>query len=78
MKVKYISMTNIIANKKIIPELIQSDVNVDNLVVEVNRLLADTKYYNSIKRDLKIIKNGFLNKSNAINNAAKIIINEKN
>ena len=78
MKVKYISMTNIIANKKIIPELIQSDVNVNNLVVEVNRLLADTKYYNSIKRDLKIIKNGFLNKSNAINNAAKIIINEKN
>ena len=56
MKVKYISMTNIIANKKIIPELIQSDVNVNNLVVEVNRLLGDTKYYNSIKRDLKIIK----------------------
>ena len=78
MKVKYISMTNIIADKQIIPELIQSDVNVNNLITEVNRLLVDTKYYNSIKRDLKIIKNDFLNKSNAINNAAKIIINEEN
>ena len=78
IKVEYISMANIVADKKIIPELIQKDVNVDNLILEINRLLADSKYYKSIKNDLKIMKNSFLNKSNAMRNAAKTIINEKN
>ena len=52
-------MTNIIADKKIIPELIQGDVNVNNLILEINRLLTDLKYYKSIKKDLKIIQNAY-------------------
>ena len=78
MNVKYISITNIIANKMILPELVQSNVNLKNLILEINKLTTDTKYYESIKNDLQSVKNIFLNKSNAINNAAKCIINEKN
>jgi lipid-A-disaccharide synthase len=78
MKVKYISMTNIIANKMILPELIQSDVNANNLIKKIDKMMTDTKYYNSIKSGQKNIKKMFLNKSNAINNAAECIVNEKN
>jgi len=78
MRVKYISMTNIIADRMILPELIQSGVNTKNLIQKIDKLMTDIKYYNSIKKDQKTIKKLFLNKSNAINNAAQCIINEKN
>ena len=78
MKVKYISMTNILADKMILPELVQLNVNPKNLIMEINKLTTDTKYYESIKNDLQSVKKMFLNKSNAINNAAQCIINEKN
>ena len=78
MKVKYISMTNIIADKMILPELVQSNVNSKKLILEINKLATDTKYYGAIKNDLQSVKNIFLNKSNAINNAAQCIVNEKN
>ena len=78
MKVKYISMTNIIADKMILPELVQSNVNSKKLIMEINKLTTDIKYYESIKNDLQSVKKIFLDKSNAINNAARCIINEKN
>ena len=73
IKVKYISITNIIANKHIIPELIQKDVNTNNLLLAINRLLNDANYCNSIKDEMKLVKNAFINKTNAMNNAATII-----
>ena len=78
IKVKYISMTNIMANKRIIPELLQADVNSDKIISEINNFLTDFKYYKSIKNELKIIKKSFSNKSNSIKNAARLIINEEN
>tara|TARA_X000001036_G_scaffold175532_3_gene166166 strand:- start:3139 stop:4257 length:1119 start_codon:yes stop_codon:yes gene_type:complete len=74
IKVKYISMTNIVANKKIIPELIQNDVNTNNLLLIMNRLLDDREYYNAIKHEMKLVTNKFTNKSNVMNNVATIII----
>jgi len=73
IKVKYISMTNIVANKKIIPELLQNDVNTINLLLIMNKLLDDREYYNTIKHEMKLVTNKFTNKNNAIKNAAAII-----
>ena len=73
MKVNFISMTNIIANKKIIPEFVQGEVSVKNLNYMVSKLLNDHEYYKQVKVDMKSVKEKFINKKNVINNAAKII-----
>ncbi len=73
IKVKYISITNIIANQKIIPELIQNDVNAHTLCLTINKLLQDENYYNEIKRQMKIVTNQFVHKTKSINNVAAII-----
>jgi lipid-A-disaccharide synthase len=39
---KYISIVNIVLNKKIVPELIQSQCTADNICTTMNTLLADT------------------------------------
>ena len=73
MKVNFISMTNIIANKIVIPEFIQGEVNVKNLDFIISKLLNDEEYYKKIKFEMNSVKEKFVNKKNVINNAAKII-----
>ncbi len=41
IKVKYASLINILSNREIIPEYIQSDFNVDNLVLALDHLLKN-------------------------------------
>ena len=81
IKVKYISMTNIIADRMIIPELIQYKMTPQNIGDQINKLLNESKYYDAVQESLLEVKNIFLNKQNVMKNAAKIIhtmCNEKN
>ena len=81
IKVKYISMANIISDKMITPELIQYKMTPKNIEKEINKLLNDDLHYNEVCADLLNVKNIFLDKKNAIKTAAKIInslSNEKN
>jgi lipid-A-disaccharide synthase len=39
--VKFISLPNLIMNKKIVPELIQNDLNTKNIVAELKNLIAN-------------------------------------
>ena len=56
IKVKYISLVNLILNKKSIKELIQNDLNVINLSKELKKL-KNVDYTESIKNDyLKLLK----------------------
>ena len=73
IKVKYISMTNIMANKMILPELVQYDVTPKNIVKEVNKILNDLEYNRHIKKELTYIKSVFYKKKKSIYNAAQII-----
>jgi lipid-A-disaccharide synthase len=41
VKVPYFAMVNLIAEKKIVPELIQSDFTADNVVNGINRIVCD-------------------------------------
>ena len=81
IRVKYISMTNIIANKMVIPELIQYNLTAHNIIKEVDKLLNNEVHYDNVNKQLMNVKNVFLDKQNSIHNAANIIkeiCNEKN
>jgi lipid-A-disaccharide synthase len=52
IKVKYISLVNLILNRNAIVELIQKNLNSINLRNELSRLLNDQVYRNSIEREL--------------------------
>ena len=73
IKVKYISMTNIVSNEIIISELIQYKMTPKNIAREVNILLNNDTHYDEISKKLLNVKNIFLNKKNAIESASKII-----
>jgi len=81
IKIKYISMTNIIANEMILPELIQYKMTSKNIINEMNKLINNKKHYQIVIDKLSNVKNIFLNKKNVMRNAANIIQsidNEKN
>lgn len=44
IKVKYISLGNLIADRLVFRELIQKDLTADNLTAEIRRLIEDKKY----------------------------------
>ena len=73
MKVQFISMTNIVANKSIIPEFVQKEVSVENLCSIISKLINDDEYYKKMKLEMSSVKEMFINKKNVINNAAKLI-----
>jgi lipid-A-disaccharide synthase len=49
VKVKYISLVNLILDKPVVKELIQHDFNEQNISSELNKLLTDELYTNGIK-----------------------------
>jgi len=74
VKVPYIGMANILACKKVVPELIQNEATSDNITNEVAHLLKDNHYYQSVCEDLTAIKNK-LGKPGASKRAAQIAVN---
>jgi lipid-A-disaccharide synthase len=72
IKLDTIGMANIIAGEKIVPELIQADVNDKNIYLECKKILSDSTLYGSIKRKLTFIKDK-LGKLGASRNAAQLI-----
>ncbi len=56
VKVKYISLVNLIMDREIIKELIQSDLNKENLEKELKKLLFDNTFTSSLKADYVSLK----------------------
>ncbi len=56
VKVKDIGMANIIAQERIVPELVQNEANAESIYMECKKILSDTKFYNSIKQKLGKVK----------------------
>ncbi len=56
IKIKDIAMANIISGERVLPELIQNDVNKDLIYSECKKILSNESLYNSIKEKLKSIK----------------------
>ncbi|UII27065.1 lipid-A-disaccharide synthase [Fulvivirga maritima] len=73
--VPYISLVNLIANKLVVKELIQKDLNIKNLQGELTLLLENADYRNEMINNYKAIKKE-LDIGRASDNAADIIVRE--
>ncbi len=56
VNIEYIGMANIIAGKKIVPELIQFDVLGSKIASEAKNLLKDTELYEKTVKNLSLVK----------------------
>ncbi|HQV30925.1 MAG TPA: lipid-A-disaccharide synthase [Calditrichia bacterium] len=56
IKIPNIALANIVLGKAAVPEFIQKDLNVPNLVRGAGRFLRDEGYYRSVREDLKGIR----------------------
>ena len=56
VKVKFFSLPNILADEKILPELLQDEVNGEKIAAEAGRMFKDTKTVKEIKQKLAQIK----------------------
>ena len=58
LSIDYFSLPNLIANKKILPELLQKDVTIKNIIHSINSIRQKssefyTQKFNQIQEDLK-------------------------
>lgn len=73
IKVKYISLVNLIMDRLVVKELIQDELTVANLQKELNLLLNDPATKARLKKNYAELKKILSGGSNASSNAAKII-----
>ena len=73
IKVKYICLVNLIMDKEVVKELIQDDLTVENLTVELKKILTDPETRAALKKDYTALRNLLSLGGNASANAAKSI-----
>lgn len=75
IKIKYISLVNLIMDKPVVKELIQHDLTVQNVTTELQELLTDTARIEELKYDYTALKTLLSQGGHASDNAAKCISN---
>lgn len=73
VKIDFIGLVNVIAEKKIVPEFIQNDFKKENIIPAIDSLLFDKTIRKQTIQDLKQIKEK-LGKSGASNRTAEMVI----
>lgn len=71
--IKYICLVNLIMNKEVVKELIQQDLTVENIVLELRKMLNDPQKQEQLNRDYIALRNLLSLGGDASVNAAKII-----
>ena len=61
VKLDFFTITNILAKKRVVKELIQDDFTVENVYEECRKLLFNDKYRDFMKKDFKDIKRSLIN-----------------
>ncbi|MDD3877521.1 MAG: lipid-A-disaccharide synthase [Bacteroidales bacterium] len=56
IQLKFISLVNLIMDKKVVTELIQNDLNEENLIAELNLITRDTKNRERVMEDYSILQ----------------------
>lgn len=74
IKVKYISLVNLIMDKEVVKELIQDDLTPGNLVAALKEILEDDQRRTQMLRNYADLKNILSAGGNASANAAQIIV----
>lgn len=75
VKVPYISLVNLVAEKEVVKEMIQSDMNVKTVSAELQRLIDDDHYRNEMLSNYEKIRVA-LDIGSASKNTAKLILEE--
>jgi lipid-A-disaccharide synthase len=73
VKVKYISLVNLVMDKEVVKELIQYDFNENNLVKQLEQLLKDPEKQRRLLDDLDMLRHR-LGNSGASKKAAELIV----
>ncbi|MDZ7607213.1 MAG: lipid-A-disaccharide synthase [Cyclobacteriaceae bacterium] len=73
VRVKYISLVNLIAEEPVVKELIQDDFSVENVVDELRRILSDNKYKNSMLLGYTKVRQRLGNENASANTAQGIL-----
>jgi lipid-A-disaccharide synthase len=74
IKLKYISLVNLIMDKEVVKELIQDELTVENLTHELRELLTNEERRKQVMKDYADLKNLLSKGRNASANAAKIVV----
>jgi len=74
VKVKYISLVNLIMDKPVVKELIQDELTPDNLNRELKNLLYNPERIHQLKNDYTVLKKMLSEGGHASANAAKAIV----
>jgi lipid-A-disaccharide synthase len=70
-----IGLVNLVARRKIVPELIQQDATADRLFREADRLLQDAQAYDEMKAALRAVREA-LGQPGASQRAAEVVLAE--
>lgn len=73
VKLKYLTLVNILADKPLVKEFIQNDLTVDNLCNEVSKTLSDIQYRENMINEFKKVK-ASLSSGNVKKKAENIIL----
>jgi lipid-A-disaccharide synthase len=74
IKIKYISLVNLIMDRPVVKELIQDEMNADNLQEELEKILTDDTVYHRMKKDYAELWAVLNAGGNASEKAASIIV----
>ena len=75
VKIKYISLVNLIMEKEVVKELIQDELTVTNLTKELDSILHDHEKIGRMKNEYAALKTLLHQQINASEKAATIIVN---
>ena len=73
IKVKFISLVNLVMDREVVRELIQADLTEDNLVKELDQLLHNAKRQRKLLEDYVELKDR-LGNAGASEKAAEVIL----
>ena len=73
VKIKYICLVNLIMNKEVVKELIQDNLTIENINIELTKILTDKNKQAKLKEDYASLRSMLSLGGNASMNAAKII-----
>jgi lipid-A-disaccharide synthase len=74
LKIKYISLVNLIMDKKIVTELIQNELTVENLSAELDAILHNQDRISQLKKDYQDLKQLLMQGGDASQRAAREIV----
>lgn len=78
VKVPFYSMVNLLAKRRIVPELIQDDCTGERLAAEAGRLLVNKQERDQMRKDLELVGRGLRTEVPAVQRAAEVICNKLN